>query len=101
MGAAQSIEGATADQLARVGTFKLRSSEQLAVDALSEIVTKLLQKNNLFSLSKILNYPDGCKELFIVVSSTVDKEFQLLKFPEPRSRASMITMSFIDKDAYA
>ena len=101
MGAAQSIEGATADQLARVGPFKLRSSEKLAVDALSEIVTKLLQKNNLFSLSKILNYPDGCKELFIVVSSTVDKEFQLLKFPEPRSRASMITLSFIDKDAYS
>jgi hypothetical protein len=101
MGAAQSIEGATADQLARVGPFKLRSSEKLAVDALSEIVTKLLQKNNLFSLSKILNYPDGCKELFIAVSSTVNKEFQLLKFPEPRSRSSMITLSFIDKDAYS
>ena len=101
MGASQSIEAATAEQLARVGPFKLRSSEKLAVDALSEIVTNLLRENNLFSLSKILNYPEGCKSLFISVSSTVSKEFQLLKFPEPRSRASMVTMSFIDKDKYA
>jgi len=101
MGAAQSIEGATADQLARVGPFKLRSSEKLAVDALSEIVTKLLQQNNLFSLSKILNFPEGCNKLFIVVNNTVSKEFQLLKFPEPRSGASMVTLSFIDKDAYS
>jgi hypothetical protein len=100
MGASQSIESATAEQLARVGPFKLRSSEKLAVDALSEIVTNLLRENNLFNLAKVLNYPEGCKSLFIVVSSTAEKEFQLLKFPEPRSRKSMVTMSFIDKDKY-
>lgn len=100
MGASQSIEGATAAQLARVGPFKLRSSEKLAVDALSEILTNLLRKNNLFTLSKILNYPDGCKDLIILISSTINKEFQLLKFPEPKSRSSMISMSFIDKDMY-
>ncbi len=100
MGQTQSIEAATEAQRLSVGPFTLRSSEKGALAALSKIVQVLLTKNNLFDLKALLETPEGCKNLFVVVSSTVAKEFQLLKFPDPRYPSQMATLSFMPRDAY-
>ena len=55
MGASQSIDTATNEQRAQVGLFYLRSSEKVALNALSDIITLLLTKNNLFDLDGNLN----------------------------------------------
>jgi hypothetical protein len=100
MGASQSTESATDRQLKEVGPFALRSSEKSALNVLSKIVHGLITKNNLFDLEKLLSSPEKCNDLFIVVSSTVKKEFQLLKFPDPRNPSHMATLSFLQKSSY-
>jgi hypothetical protein len=100
MGASQSIASASSEQLKEVGPFPLRSSEKSAINVLTEIVDNLLARNNLFDLNDLLSEPERCKRLFIVVSTTVKKEFQLLKFPDPRNPSQMATLSFVPKYGY-
>jgi hypothetical protein len=100
MGASQSIDAATEKQLKEVGPFVLRSSEKGAISVLSQIFQKLITENNLFDLRSLLSSPEKCSDLFIIVSTTVKKEFQLLKFPDPRNPSHMATMSFLQKGKY-
>jgi hypothetical protein len=99
MGASQSVDVATEAQKARTGPFYLRSTEKQALNALDLIVNKLLTENNLFDLQEILS-TDGCKKLFVVVSSTVKDEFQVLKFPDPRHPSETTSLSFIHRKRY-
>jgi len=100
MGASQSIDAATEKQLKEVGPFVLRSSEKGAISVLSQIFQKLITENNLFDLRSLLSSPEKCSDLFIIVSTTVKKEFQLLKFPDPRNPSHMATLSFLQKGKY-
>jgi hypothetical protein len=100
MGASQSIDSASERQMKEVGPFMLRSSQKGALKILSKIVEKLLTENNLFNLPELLTSPEKCGKLFIVISTTVKKEFQLLKFPDPRNPSHMATMSFLSSSAY-
>jgi hypothetical protein len=99
MGASQSIDAATEAQKAMTGPFYLRSTEKQALDALDLIVNKLLTTNNLFDLQELLR-ADGCKKLFIAISSTVKDEFQVLKFPDPRHPSETTSLSFIHRSRY-
>lgn len=101
MGASQStIESATEKQLKEVGPFTLRSSQKSAISVLGKIFQNLITKNNLFDLEQLLSSPEKCNTLFIIVSSTVKKEFSLLKFPDPRNPSHMATLSFLPRNAY-
>lgn len=99
MGAGQSmnIKGATDAQLSRVGQFELREDEKAVVKALYEdVLGRLLMENNLFDLSLVLGQEDRCKSLFYVLKYELEKDFMILKFPDPR-RSSEIRSTFIIK----
>ena len=100
MGASQSTTSATEAQLKEVGPFTLRSSQKLAIKVLGDIFHNLITTNNLFDLNELLSTPEKCNTLFILVSSTVKKEFSLLKFPDPRNPSHMATLSFLPKNKY-
>lgn len=100
MGASQSTTNATDKQLREVGPFTLRSSQKSAISVLGKIFQSLITKNNLFDLEQLLSSPEKCNTLFIIVSSTVKKEFSLLKFPDPRNPSHMATLSFLPRSAY-
>ncbi len=102
MGAGQSIaiEGATDAQKEQVGRFLLRSTEKHTLTVLGDLLNQLLQENNLFDLSQVLNSTDGCNKLFIVLSSTIDKEFKSLRLPDPANPSKSRMTSFISKSDY-
>ena len=102
MGAGQSIaiEGATDAQKEKVGRFLLRSTEKHTLTVLSDLLNQLLQENNLFDLSQVLNSADGCNKLFIVLSSTIDKEFKSLRLPDPANPSKSRMTSFLSKADY-
>ena len=96
MGASQSTTSAS--RHAEIGPFMLDSKQKGAISVLSKIVDKLLSENNLFNLTKLLT--ESCGDLYVIVSTTVQKEFQLLKFPDPRNPSHMATLSFVPKDTF-
>lgn len=102
MGAGQSvsIEAATQAQKEKVGVFSLRSSERNTLTILGDLMTRLLEQNNLFNLSDILNSAEGCQKLIMVLSSSIDKEFKSLRFPDPKSPDAPRITTFISKEDY-
>lgn len=103
MGASQStVESATDMQLKEVGPFTLRSQQKTAIKVLGDIFKNLIDVsgNNLFNLAELLTSPEKCGNLFVIVSSTVKKEFSLLKFPDPRNPSHMATLSFLPRGNY-
>lgn len=101
MGIAQSSFEARPEQLEVVGPFALRSSSKKAIDILSEITTSLLTENSIFKLQDLLDPSQGCNELFIFISSTLDKQFQLLKVPDAKYPSKSATLGFVAQDKYA
>lgn len=89
-----------AERHAEIGPFMLDSKQKAAIGILSKIVQQLLTKNNLFDLKDLLSTEKSCGDLFVIVSTTVQKEFQLLKFPDPRNPSHMATLSFLPKSSY-
>lgn len=89
-------------QRTEIGPFMLRSPQKTAIRILSKIVQTLLNDNgnNLFKLSDLLSSEKKCGDLFVIVSTTVQKEFQLLKFPDPRNPSHMATLSFLPRSGY-
>jgi len=101
MGAGQSsVIASTEAERKAVGPFFLHTQEKSVLRALNNILAKVLTKNNLFDLASVLQDPVTCKDLFIVVSKSVEQEFQMLKFPEPKRRSDTTTLGFITKDRY-
>lgn len=102
MGAGQSsVIASTEAERKAVGPFFLHTQEKSVLRALNNILAKVLTKNNLFDLASVLQDPVSCKDLFIVVSKSVEQEFQMLKFPEPKRRSDTTTLGFITKERYA
>jgi hypothetical protein len=67
---------------------------------LGDLLNQLLQENNLFDLSQVLNSAEGCNKLFIVLSSTIDKEFKSLRLPDPANPSKSRMTSFLSKSDY-
>ena len=102
MGASQStqIQGATDAQKERVGVFSLRGTQKHTLEILATLLDQLLRENNLFNLSAMLGSPERCKELFVILSSTLRKEFKTLRLPDPEHPGELHAVSYITKDAY-
>ena len=102
MGATQSVatQGATPDQLDRVGPFELRSSQRIGIESLYEkILKRLLESNNLYDFTLVAE-KDKCKSLIMYVASTLEKEFAATRFPDPDDPSSMRSVLFIPRSEY-
>ena len=102
MGITQSSLDARPEQLETVGPFALRSTTKNAINILSDITTSLLAENSLFKLKDLLSKEKdkGCNDLFIFISSTVEKQFALLKIPDPAFPSKSATVGFLEKDKF-
>lgn len=104
MGAGQStavIDSASSEQKEKVGRFVLRKTEEHTLTVLNDLLNYMLEGNNLFDLSQVLNTQEGCAKLFTVLSSTVKKEFMSIKLPDPSVSSESRMVSAIMKDKYA
>ena len=102
MGTTQSIRIDAAEEAhkQRYGTFSLRKTESHAVGVISDLLTELLEKNSIFDLEKILTSDGKCNSLFIVLSAAIKKEFQLLRFPDPKNPSESRLTSYIPVENY-
>lgn len=103
MGASQSSPNISEDQQRRVGVFSLNSEQKRALSLLDEVVKQMLTKNNLFDMSKLLAASDHerCSELIVLLSSTLQKEFTMLRLPDPSKPSDRRAVSFMSKGDYA
>lgn len=83
-----------------VGAFVLQQDEQRVLDSFSDLLTTLLKDNNLVSLEQILSSQEGCKSLFMVLSSTLEKEFNILRFPDPTRPDNSQLIMYMSKSGY-
>ena len=60
-GQSSRLEGAREDQLNLYGVFDLRQRQKFSITVLSDLVTMLVDGNNLFNLAEVLNSPEGCR----------------------------------------
>ena len=69
---------------------------------MDELVNQLLNENNLFNLASLLKSDKGdrCADLFVLLSSTLQKEFRMLRLPDPNNQSDIRTVSFTRKGEY-
>ena len=102
MGVSQSVtvSSATPEQLDKVGVFELRSSQRVGIQSLYEkILKRLLKETNLYDFS-IISDKNKCKDLILVVASTLEKEFTTVRFADPENPSVMRTMMFTPMKHY-
>ena len=102
MGSGQSIQlqGATEELLGRTGRFSLRADQKMAHERMAQLLSLILERNNLFDLEEILKEPLKCNKLMVVVGSLIKKEFQTLRLPDPSARGEALPVSFMTKSQY-
>lgn len=114
MGAKYSTElaGASDVQKERFGVFSLRGKQKQSLIILEQLLEELLMSDNkVFSLLKLIkegNKPENtaqlkmraCNDLFIVLSSSLKKEFQVLKFPDPVRPSEIAEVAYIPTETY-
>lgn len=83
------------------GVFKLLPSEEQAVRTVTDLLTKLMGTDTVFSLESVLkSNGTACSSLFIAMSSTLEREFQLLRFPDPSNPGTTQVVSFMPTKTY-
>ena len=102
MGVTQSVSvsRATSEQLEKVGVFELRSSQRVGIQQLYEKVLKrLLKETNLYDFS-VISDKNKCKDLILVVASTLEKEFTTVRFADPENPSAIRTLIFAPTKHY-
>lgn len=107
-GPSKLVESATPEQKSQIGVFLLGRKEKYAVEALSTILTKMLEANRLFDINRLLmtkaepddKNPFGCSSLFMVIQSAIESEFLRLKFQEPKVGTTVTSITTVPKDYY-
>jgi hypothetical protein len=100
------LPSATEYQKGRIGRFSLRGKQKQSLIVLEELLKELLtnENNKIFSLMKTIqsaeSYDSACKSLFFVLSSSLAKEFQQLKFPDPLRPGEVTDVSYIPIAVY-
>ena len=94
--------GATAEQKSQIGVFVLGRKESYAIDALSTILTKMLEANRLFDINKLLSdkAEEGCSSLFMVIQNAIDAEFMRLKFQDPKQSSTITGITTVPTAYY-
>lgn len=109
MGASYSttIPGATERQKERYGAFSLRTKQIQSLRVLNDLISELMSnENTLISLMKLIKESNStfrqatCQDLFIVLSSSIKKEFQVLKFPDPVRPSDVMDVAFLPIKTY-
>lgn len=100
-GPSKLTDAATAEQKDKIGVFVLGRKETYAIDALSTILTKMLEANRLFDIHKLLTADEGCKSLFMVIQSAIESEFLRLKFPDPKVSSAITGITTVPTDYYS
>ena len=98
-GQSSRLEGAREDQLNLYGVFDLRQRQKFSITVLSDLVTMLVDGNNLFNLAEVLNSPEGCNSLMTLIQKKLDREFLTLQLPDPK-RGEISKVSFMPKSYY-
>ena len=98
-GQSSRLEGAREDQLNLYGVFDLRQRQKFSITVLSDLVTMLVDGNNLFNLAEVLNSPEGCNSLMTLIQKKLDREFLTLQLPDPK-RGEISKVSFVPKSYY-
>lgn len=98
MGAAPSSLASSSSAGEDVGKFRLTADQKAQQQVLSNIFQRLLRKNNLVDLAKTVGSQQECRNLILVLSSLLDKEFQTLRFPD--KAAKITTVSFTEAESY-
>ena len=93
-------QGAKPEQLDLYGVFDLRQRQKFSITVLSDLVTMLVDGNNLFNLAEVYNSPEGCNSLFTVIQKKLDKEFMTLQLPDPQRGSDISKVSFMPKTYY-
>ena len=99
-GQGSKLEGARRDQLDLYGVFDLRQRQKFSITVLSDLVTMLVDGNNLFNLAEVLNSPEGCNSLMTIIQQKLDKEFMTLQLPDPKRGSEISKVSFMPKSYY-
>jgi hypothetical protein len=82
------------------GPFNLRQSQKFKLNILSDLITMIIGKNNLFDLAQLLNTPNGCKTLIVMLESKMKEEFTRLRFPDPEQLSKSEIASFLPIESY-
>lgn len=84
-----------------VGSFSTTREQEQQITVLSKLFDELLKKNNLMNLSQVLSSTEGdCKDLVVVLSSQLEKEFHSIRFPDPSNPARFLNTYFLPKDQF-
>lgn len=105
MGASYSTEiaGATERQKERYGVFSLRTKQKQSLVVLEDLVDELMNTKNMNSLMSLFSPGSDqikCTDMFIVLSSTLKKEFQLFKFPDPVRPSEISDIAYLPRSVY-
>jgi len=102
MGSGQSVQlqGATEELLGRTGRFSLRADQKMVQERMAQVLSLILQSNNLFDLEALLKDSIKCDQLMLVVGSLIKKEFRTIRLPDPMSRGEALPVSFMTKTQY-
>ena len=83
------------------GVFKMVPAEEQALRTIHDLLDKLMGGDTLFSLKSVLRSSGTpCDSLFITMSSTLEREFQLLKFPDPLNPGGTQVVAFMPANKY-
>jgi hypothetical protein len=100
------LPSATEFQKDRLGVFSLRGKQKQSLVVLEELLKELLENksNKIFSLIQTIQSAEtqesACESLFLVLSSSLKKEFQLLKFPDPTRPSDVSDVAYIPISTY-
>jgi len=99
MGAGSS-RAALQNQPELYGTLKLDKKQQTNLVILSDLITMVVEKNNLFNLSDLLSTSGGCNKLLILLESKLKQEFTALRFPDPDQPSTLSVVDYLPLKEY-
>lgn len=99
-GTSKHAAAATEEMKERLGVFELGRKEKYAGSLLSLILSQMLEENRFFNIMELLGQNGGCSTLFMVVQSTVEKEFLRLKIPDPERSSTVTSVVSVPQTIY-
>ena len=100
MGSAQSSSPKYLPTQKDSGTFNLTEEQTNTIQIMLDAFQQLIGDNNILSLDKILKDPDFCKNIYMVLSTTLEDDFRTLRFPDPLNPNDTVLVSYMVKPDY-
>ena len=100
MGSAQSTSQKYLPTQKEVGVFNLTEEQTNTLKIMFDAFQQLIGDNTILSLDKILKDADFCKNLYMVLSNTLEDDFRTLRFPDPLNPNETVLVSYMVKHDY-